>query len=446
MSVNLTKKISLIFILTIAIILVIDSTIVKYFTYSNSRISSLGNIGIFVIFCVIFGVSGLFIINSVRRLTISQVYKLQMSLKYFHHGILTIQVLEIAILFIIVLQMLALQTYSIIWIHVMTFLAHLSAVTFMVVLASIFLGWYYSRKNYLTLLYTIGFLLLSANIIVSLIYLESNPNPRSYMSTVRSYPMHFYITTAVTTQWTEALAALYDVLSITSFIIVWAATLSLLYQYRLRLGRAKFFALTGVPLVYYLFPFEVYFGNIFSPLLLDSPITFSIIYLLVFSATKQVGALLFSLAFLSASSLITKDKVRKSLLISAIGISIVFGINEVATLQYRMLPPYGLISAAFMPLGSYLLLIGLFTSASNVAQDTELRKEFYKTAKSQLALLKTIGVTQMEKELESKFKIVEKRVRMSGTTEAPVEDDVKKLLHDVLSELYSKEKSKNLDK
>ena len=50
-----------------------------------------------------------------------------------------------------------------------------------------------------------------------------------------------------------------------------------------------------------------------------------------------------------------------------------------------------------MPLGSYLLFIGIFTSATGIARDTNLRKEFYKSAKSQLDLLKTIGMTQMEK-------------------------------------------------
>ena len=59
-----------------------------------------------------------------------------------------------------------------------------------------------------------------------------------------------------------------------------------------------------------------------------------------------------------------------------------------------------------MPLGAYLLLVGIFTSATSVARDANLRKEFYKSATSQFNLLKTIGVTQMEKELLNEYKPV----------------------------------------
>jgi hypothetical protein len=38
-----------------------------------------------------------------------------------------------------------------------------------------------------------------------------------------------------------------------------------------------------------------------------------------------------------------------------------------------------------------------------------LRKEFYKTAATQLNLLKFIGVSEMEKEYESRVKYVEER-------------------------------------
>ena len=72
-----------------------------------------------------------------------------------------------------------------------------------------------------------------------------------------------------------------------------------------------------------------------------------------------------------------------------------------------------------------------------------MRKEFYKNASSQLALLKAIGVSQMEKELENQVKFVQKRSRVSEKEELHVEEEfhleeenVKEILHDVLNELY----------
>jgi len=174
---------------------------------------------------------------------------------------------------------------------------------------------------------------------------------------------------------------------------------------------------------------------------LTSPVAFGIIYVLTFSATKQVGAVLFSLGFLSASTLVVNQKVRKALLISAIGIAILFGSIEISPLQYRIFPPYGLITEAFIPLGTYLLLVGIFTSATSVARDAKLRKEFYKSAVSQFNLLKTIGVTQMEKELLKEYKpILARSNELEEPRYQPLEQsDVKEIIRDVLQELQSRE-------
>jgi hypothetical protein len=126
---------------------------------------------------------------------------------------------------------------------------------------------------------------------------------------------------------------------------------------------------------------------------------------------------------------------------SAIGIAILFGSIEIITLQYRLYPPFGLITEAFIPLGAYLLLVGIFTSATNVARDAKLRKEFYKSAMSQFNLLKTIGVTQMEKELLKDYKPVLARSNDLKETEyQPLEQwDVKEIIHDVLQELQARQ-------
>jgi hypothetical protein len=70
-----------------------------------------------------------------------------------------------------------------------------------------------------------------------------------------------------------------------------------------------------------------------------------------------------------------------------------------------------------------------------------VRKEFYKSASSQLSLLKTIGVSQMEKELEKEVKSVEEKLsKLSPETMVDIpqleEQEAKEILHDVLNELY----------
>jgi len=121
--------------------------------------------------------------------------------------------------------------------------------------------------------------------------------------------------------------------------------------------------------------------------------------------------------------------------------ALLFGSIEIATLQYKIYPPYGLVTEAIMPLGAYLLLVGMFTSATNIARDAKLRKQFYKSAVSQFNLLKTIGVIQMEKELLKEYKpILSRSNELEETQYQPLEQsDVKQIIHDVLHELQARE-------
>ncbi len=121
---------------------------------------------------------------------------------------------------------------------------------------------------------------------------------------------------------------------------------------------------------------------------------------------------------------------------STIGMTIVFGSLE-NSLQYHVYPPYGLLTVAFLLLGAYLLYTGIFTSG-----DAKLRKKFYKSASTHLALLRSIGVSEMEREYESRIKSVKERLEPLKETYGPQfkteldETDVKETLHVVLNELY----------
>ncbi len=123
---------------------------------------------------------------------------------------------------------------------------------------------------------------------------------------------------------------------------------------------------------------------------------------------------------------------------------ILFSSVEITPLQYKILPPYGLVTEAFIPLGAFLLLVGIFTSAVNVSQDGELRRDFRRSAIAQLNLLRTIGIAQMEKELIKNYKLTEKRYLNLETTQDYSEENVKQIVHEVLQEIKQKDLKKKL--
>ena len=437
---NLSKRNSVLFISVFISVIVFDSTIIKFSTYSGIELPLSSNIVIFLTLSTIYAVGGIMLLNSVRKNISNNLYKLPLNLKYLHGTMFAVQLAMIGIIVTIVSQIIISHRYSMYLLHGSTFLTHISALLFLTLLVIIFGSWLKSRRNYVTILYMASFILISANVMVSLTYLESYFSS-TVLDYVRPHAIHFAFAKLTSSQWTESLSSVFDILSLSSFLAAWLATIILLYQYRFKVGTIKYYTLTAIPLIYYLVPFQDYFGNVFSPLVLNSPIFFGVAYVLIFSATKQIGALLFSLAFWTASSLVTNKRVRYSLLASAIGIALLFSSVEITTLVYKIYPPYGLVTEAFIPLGAYLLFVGIFTSATNVARDAKLRKEFYKSAMSQFNLLKTIGVTQMEKELLKEYKpVLARSNELSESQYQPLEQsDVKQIIHDVLQELQARQ-------
>lgn len=434
-SINLSGKSSLVFILVFTTIAVVDSTIVGLLSYSGFDLPVTSNIMIFVLFSVTFATTGIILLKSVKK-SITHNHRLPFIMKNSHLIISITLTLIIVILLIIIFQMTIMNKYNVRLLSASTYVTHVSALIFLSLLIYMFVGWFRSKKNYMTMLYMISFILISATIIVSMIYLDHNFS-RSYSIDRKPYPIYLYVIRQEVTPFNETLHTISDVLYFSSFLTMWIATAILLKQYRFKIGRIKYYIILSIPLIYYSFTFHGYFGNVFSQLVIQYPVGFGVVYVLTFSATKQVGSLLFSTAFLTASTLVRKDDVRKSLLTTAIGIAILFGSVELTTLQYRLFPPFGLVTEAFMPLGSYFLFVGIFTSAKRVSEDAELRRQFHESAMSQLSLLKTIGIREMEAELVKKFKTIEKNKRNLGVIDQPLsaEEDVKQIVREVLDEI-----------
>lgn len=424
-------------IMIIMAVVIFDSTIVAISSYSGLEAPESVNIILFLIIFLMFAIVSSVLIKSVKNILNSYSYaSISRGLRYSNSIMIAAQILTISLISLIILQILITNQYSITSLRVQTYISHISAAVILSFLVFMFGRWLASKRNYTVAIYTLSFLLVGINLIVSLIYIDAyfsvSPKPD-----VSSYPIVSYVTNLSPSITTELFSHLSDILSLTSFLFLWLATANLLKQYRHKLGRVRFLILMGLPLIYYVYPFQSFFGDPLFPLLQSVPPSFSITYVLIFSATKQVGALLFSFAFLTAYSLINDERVRKSLLMSAIGIAILVGSIEITPLQYHVYPPYGIITMAFLPLGTYLLFAGILISAKNISRDAELRRQFYKRAESQLNLLRAIGISEMEKEIVMQVRSLEDNIVVSAPEPETLSDEkVREIIHDVLSELY----------
>ena len=398
LSFEISHRIYAIILIVAIITIVVDSTIVKYSAFGYYELPEQTNMMIFISFVTIFVVCNWVLLRSLKGVFPQRDNGQRLNLNYPYVIISIVQCSITVIMISLILQIVSNNSYDIHLLYFIIYAVYVVSMGLSSCLTFMFLRWFISNKQYTVLLYATSFFLITIYLVLSLLYLTIQFS--STPAQITPIPIHQSMTTIQTYQFNGFLNNSLDLFSILSFVAIWLTTASLLRQYSFRIGRVKYWLIISAPLIYFLFPLEKYIGNVFFMFMYSSPILFGIVYVLFFSATKQVGGILFGLVFWTASRKTRGKRLQESLLISAAGMIILFGSAQIDSLLYGAYPPYGLVTISFMPLGSYLLFIGIFTSARTLSQDGQLRKEFYKSAESHLALLKTIGVTEMERLLE----------------------------------------------
>ena len=446
-----TKTIFLTVCIIIASIL-IDSSIVKTSVYTGGLHGSTSDILLFTIITLIYAIGQYVIL----KVTLVKEHFRTRNMVVVSKSAIILQYVLIAILLITIIQMILTSSYSSIILKIVTWINYSMSVVFLGILAKKFFSWYASRRNAILVTYAVAMLFLCMYGIVSIIdisYGLTHGGPTKVgitKSSVASIDTPSFISSIVNSA--------YFIISLLAFISTWFATVLLLKHYSRKIGKAKYWILVSLPLAYFLTQFQTILLYLFTPLRLTDPILFGITYTLVFSASKPIGGILFGISFWIVSRGLNNREVKKYMIISGYGLLLLFTASQHQILLLNPYPPFGLPTICYVGLASYLILVGVYSSALSVARDSELRKEFYNTARGQLDLLKTIGVTEMEKQLIKTYKSVDKRARslednrfekddmreaLNGLVDEMDKEQVSEILHDVLTELYAKPRSKS---
>ena len=438
MSFKFTNKLVLLFILTLTGVITIDSNYINFFSYTNKELSTPLKILFFVTFSILFSVFAAILLKNIKSYYMKSNQTQLKHKNLVQYIALASQFLVISFLAVEIFQMGFLNMYNSNLTLLALFASFVPSILFMVLLVLLLIGWFGSSKSFMIMAYAISFSIICIYLIVSSIYIY---NQFTYTSEwIKPRSLHSTLVNTFLSYLSTSFGAALDMLSLLSFVLVWIATVTLLRQYRIRIGRNKYWITIIIPLIYFLFPFERYISDFTEQWLSESPVIFTIIYIFLFSATKQVGGLLFSIVFLTASTKIKQTTLQNSLKITAIGVAIVFSCLEINSILYATYPPYGIVSIMLMPLGSYSLFIGLLMSARLISQDKKLRLELFQSSENQLAFLKTIGKVQMEKEIEKNLKSILKRGLIIEVSKDDYEDqeNVSELVQEVIKELRFK--------
>jgi hypothetical protein len=391
---SLRTKLIFITVCIIIASIIVDTTIVKISVYTGGIHGSIVDIAIYTVIVAIYGISQYMLL---KYIIMKERFKTP-SMILSYNSVRILQYVLLAILAISIIQMIFMSGYSSIILKTVTWINYSMSIIFLGLLAKKFISWYSTRRNKVLIMYAVAMIFLCMNNIVAIVDIsfeltgQRAPNLiRPTKSSVGSLSTGYHIANTA-----------YFITSILSFISTWFATVLLLRYYSAKIGKAKYWILVTIPLVYFLSQFQPILINLFTPLRIADPILFGITYTLVFSASKPAGGILFGIAFWIVSKGLTHRQVKEYMIISGYGLLLLFTANQHQLLQLNPYPPFGLATISYMGLASYLVLVGVYSSALSVANEAELRRSIRRSVEENSDLLGNIGEAQFEDLLQKK--------------------------------------------
>jgi hypothetical protein len=300
-----------------------------------------------------------------------------------------------------------------------------------------FISWYKINRKPVFLLYSISMSMILFNLIltptvVNMILSEKPEQIRQFAGGSMDISGGRY----------NFLSNLVKISSILSFASIWFTTALLMRTAKDRFVKeVQYWIILSTPLVYFLLSYfaQDLFGTVLFPLIRSDPILISLALTTIFILSKPIGGIIFGLLFWRISRLVSFDKIlREYMIISGYGFLLLFSANQSTLLVLGPYPPFGSITISVLILATYLILIGIYTSATLVSTNIQLRKFIYRltTDSKFLNLLGEIGVTEMEKEIIKNYKSIEKRTKLWKIKDGRFErDDLREIMHDVVDDL-----------
>jgi len=230
------------------------------------------------------------------------------------------------------------------------------------------------------------------------------------------------------------------------FGLVWVGT-SLLLKYYFTARNKKlnksFWIIVLIPFAYYVGTSDIivnYMGDIIS--------SFSSVYdpdLFMIGASTQVAGLYFGLSFLLMIKNTQNEKLSLSLSLSACGLMILFSSVSMSIILLSPYPPFGVVTLSFLPLGAFIILIGLNYSAKLISEDGQFIKELREQLRFQSTrFIENIGSAEWKKNLE---RTVDEMINKNQTTQKSYYTDlnpneIKNHVDEIVKELEKQGKFK----
>lgn len=397
------------------------------------NVASLWYIAFFVTLAAIYAITHHFILGFVKNVS-RDVRNRSAIFDTLTKTVTVAQYVMIGIVISIIFQIVIMSYYYTVFLTVGAAISYVLAFAVITLLSIRFLLWYRTNKNFLVLLYAVISIAIMIRIVAVLFFYSSL---LLAMPTERNVESEIILTEIEPNSLVSVFDKAYSIASIVSFLLLWINNaLLLLHRYR-TLGKVKFFVVIG------LIPALTMGDFVFKGIEFDTFTNWVYITFQGAAAGILLAVPFWAVAFRTTSG---STALRDYMTVTGYGL-ILFIISGSALIDHAPYPPFGLVSIITMQLSSYLIFVGLYSSAVSISADINLRQSIRKGAVDQSKLLDSIGQAEMEQELTKRVLSIEKKeaskiIEETGIQPSITDDDAKEYVETVLNELREIQKSK----
>jgi hypothetical protein len=295
----------------------------------------------------------------------------------------------------------------------------------------------YNRKAIIMILFALALGAITVNMAITLIdvslrLLDRSAETRVYVGGSIDVSKGRYV----------VLDSLYFSSYIASFFTAWISTTAMLSFYAKRVRKLWFGLLIASPVVFFL----AQFATLLTPALSNTVFTFdpflaARIGTLIGTIVKPLSGLMLALSFWVVAKTVGRSSpLRIYLIISGLGLLLLFATNQAILLSIAPYPPFGFASITLTGLSAFLAVVGIYTSSISMSNDAKIRKSIRSLAKSESRLIDSIASAEMQKEMESRvIKVVKAQSSeiedQTGSKPSLTDDEIKEYLDNVLKEI-----------
>ena len=286
--------------------LVLETTIARLyvFLYPGPQSFQL-NIILFAAGIIIFLFSHLIILVYIRKRLKNLFGDSPHRLKFLFRFVAIIQFVLSGLLILALFQILVDSSYKTSLIMSVVIISYLSGIINLSILAERFVRWILRNRSYVSLLFGFATFSILINTIFTVVFvigvLSTQPD---------EIERHIGLLPAILSDFYQTYAPLYSISFIISYLVTWFATVTVLYSHSNRLGRARFWALALLPLLYIVGEFHPLILPVLAQYRISDPVTFTIIYTLIFSLIRIAGAIFFGIGFWSMAGKIQQKSLE----------------------------------------------------------------------------------------------------------------------------------------